>query len=524
MNSAPPLNRVRNLLKQFFPEITGIACLSLIWLLEPYRHFIFFKDYGIIWEAAYRISLGQIPFIDFSTPVGPGSFLIPAFFFELMGPSWHSLQIAQLSQCSILLLSGYFILKKTGVHGLNLSASILIFTLLYLIFLSHPWYNSTATLFLFISLAITLSKNPYAFFLAGIFSGFSFLTKQDTGIFNLVALSLITLFINREGSRHHSRAIDLVQSLAGMILIIFVFALCISFSSFNTWLLNSFTLALQRGNGWDELLKGAPILILGIVCFSQFLMTKKNFLLYTSIINFSAFIGFQTKALFFTNFYYTVFTYLTLIYFIKKGDRLLLIFVTALTLLSTFAPIISLINLGQTTFSGAPEPYSLKQTMVTKPVIISPTGMKILDGVWAPPETFKAIEEIRRISREMQSKSGAQPSILNISELTPIYGETGVIPPTNIPLWFDPKLTISPSDALYIKQELNSSKFNIVILQSTFGGMNAGFYGPILELLKNNKDYISLSEDGYYSPSSSLSACQAKKACVDHNLFIFTRK
>lgn len=524
MNSAPPLNRVRNLLRQFFPEITGIACLSLIWLLEPYRHFIFFKDYGIIWEAAYRMHLGQLPFVDFSTPVGPGSFLIPALFFELMGPSWHTLKIAQMSQSSILLLSGYFILKKTGANGVNLSVSMLIFTSLYLIFLSHPWYNSTATLFFFISLAITLSKNPYAFFLAGIFSGFSFLTKQDTGIFNLIVLSLIALFVNREGLRHLSRAIDLIQSLAGMILVIFGFALFISFSSFNTWLLNSFTLALQRGNGWDELLKGAPILILGIICFSQFLMTKKNFLLYASIINSSAFIGFQTKALFFTNFYYTLFTYLTLIYFIKKGDRLLLIFVTALTLLSTFAPIISLFNLGQTTFSGAPEPYSLKQTMVTKPVIISPTNMKILDGVWAPPETFKAIEEIRRISGEIQSKSGAQPSILNISELTPIYGETGVIPPTNIPLWFDPKLTISPSDALYIKQELNSSKFDIVILQSTFGGMNAGFYRPILELLKNNKDYISLSEDGYYSPSSSLSACQTKKECVDHNLFIFTRK
>lgn len=162
--------------------------------------------------------------------------------------------------------------------------------------------------------------------------------------------------------------------------------------------------------------------------------------------------------------------------------------------------------------------------MVTKPVITSPTNMKILDGVWAPPETFKAIEEIVRISDAMQSKSGVLPSVLNISELTPIYGETGLTPLTKIPLWFDPKLTISPSDTLYIQQEIKNNKFDIVIIQSTFGGMNAGFYRTILEILRNNKDYVSLLVDGYYSPSSSLSSCPSKKECVDHNLFIFTRK
>lgn len=524
MNSAPPLNRAHNLLRQATPAITGIACISLIWLLESYRHFIFFKDYGIIWEAAYRIYLGQIPFIDFSSPVGPGAFLIPALFFELLGPSWHSLQIAQLSQNSILLLSAYLMLKKTGLNGLNISISMLIFTLLYLIFLSHPWYNSTATLFFFVSLTVTFSKNRYAFFLAGIFSGFSFLTKQDAGVFNLIALVLIAIFINREVLRHHSKAIDLIQSFAGAILVIFGFAFLISFASFNAWLFNSFALALQRGNGWNELLKGSPILILGIICCSQFLVTKKNFLLYASIINFSSFIGLQTKALFFTNFYYTLFTYLTLIYFIKKGDKLLLNFVIVLTLLSTFSPIISLVNLGQTTFLGAPEPFSFKQAIVTKPVKTSPSNMKILEGVWAPPETFEAIEEIHRISTAMQNKSGVQTSILNISELTPIYGEIGATPPTKISLWFDPKLTISSSDSFYIQQELNNSKFDIVILQSTFGGMNAGFYGPILELLKNSKNYIPLSEDGYSSPSSCLSSCLSKKECLDHNLFVFIRK
>jgi len=510
-------------LKKNLPVTTGLICLLLIWSLTSLRHFVYFKDYGIIWEAAYRIYLGQTPFIDFSTPVGPGSFLIPALFFKIFGPTWHSLQLSQLFQSSILLLCGYYILKKTGVKERALSISIIFFTLLYLIFLSHPWYNSTATLFFFISLAIILTQKRYSFFIAGIFSGFSFLTKQDVGIINLFAICIISILMYQDIKKISYRLLNIIIFLFGMLFVISSFANFIGLPRFSEWLLMSLKLSLQRGNGLEDLFKGMPLLILGLICLKYFFEDKKKLLLYASILYFAAFISVQTKALFFTNFFYTLFSFPIVTYFIHTRNKLISVSVTILISFSLFSPLVSLINLATTLSMDMPEPYSFKHDMVTKYVIKAPPNIKIIDNMWAPPDTFKAIKEIQQIFKEKYKESGSPPSILNLSEITPIYGELGVSPPKNFPLWFDPKLTISDAEANQIKKQIKESRFDIIIFQSTFGGFDTEFYGPIFDLLTNTKDYKRLSEDGYFSPSSSLSSCKNKKDCINHNFFIFLK-
>ena len=47
----------------------------------PYRINLF-----LAWEGAYRVSIGQIPYKDFGSPVGYGFWLLPALFFKLFGP------------------------------------------------------------------------------------------------------------------------------------------------------------------------------------------------------------------------------------------------------------------------------------------------------------------------------------------------------------------------------------------------------------------------------------------------------
>lgn len=528
MISAPPLIRVKNLFRKFFPEITGIGCFSLIWVLEPYRHFIFFKDYGIIWEAAYRMYLGQIPFLDFSTPVGPGSFLIPALFFKAIGPSWHSLQIAQLAQSSILLLTGYFILKKTGVSRLSLGASILVFTSLYLIFLSHPWYNSTATLFFFISLAITLTKNRSAFFVAGIFSGISFLTKQDIGILNLISLCMIVIFSDREVFVYRSKVINITQCLSGMLLVIFGFILIIGIPNFNEWLERSLILSLHRNNDWKDLISGLPILILGALCLKQFISKKEIFFLYAAICYFSAFVGIQTKALFFTNYFYALFLYPTFSFFAKKNLGLTICLVVPTILLSVINPIASLKNLTQTTLLGAPEPLRFKSSLVTKTVVPAPPDIKSLNNVLAPPETFEAISIIKGISEKYRER-GLKPSMLNISEITPIYYEANIPPPKNISLWFDPKLRIPKHEEELIHQRIGSTEFDIIVFQTTYANQSSNgyiqyqFYDKLLKLIQENKGYHQILEDGFYSPDSSIHGCSSKRSCFNHMLFLFVR-
>src|SRR4051812_19126077 len=75
--------------KQLFGIEILIACLFCFIPLtfnNPYRINIFLS-----WEGAYRLSLGQMPFRDFSLPMGYGYWVIPAVFFKIFGPYFASL-------------------------------------------------------------------------------------------------------------------------------------------------------------------------------------------------------------------------------------------------------------------------------------------------------------------------------------------------------------------------------------------------------------------------------------------------
>jgi hypothetical protein len=50
-----------------------VLAISYIFVLLFFsqRNFLLFRDYSILWEAAFRVSVGQIPYTDFGSPVGP---------------------------------------------------------------------------------------------------------------------------------------------------------------------------------------------------------------------------------------------------------------------------------------------------------------------------------------------------------------------------------------------------------------------------------------------------------------------
>src|SRR5690554_4193101 len=74
-------------------EISLIIILSFFPLFFdlPYRDNIYLS-----WEGAYRLYLGQIPYVDFGLPMGFGFWVIPAFFFKLFGPHLFTLIKAQV--------------------------------------------------------------------------------------------------------------------------------------------------------------------------------------------------------------------------------------------------------------------------------------------------------------------------------------------------------------------------------------------------------------------------------------------
>ena len=76
------------------------------------RRFIYFRDYSIIWDGAYRITQGLSPYTDFGIPLGPVSFYLPAIFFYLFGATWLNLQLSQLVINIALIITAWKLLNE----------------------------------------------------------------------------------------------------------------------------------------------------------------------------------------------------------------------------------------------------------------------------------------------------------------------------------------------------------------------------------------------------------------------------
>jgi len=168
-----------------------LPCVPLFIHL-PYRVNIFLS-----WEGAYRMSKGQLPFRDFGTPLGGVYWIIPALFFKLFGPQLFTLVKAQVFINIVAGFSFRSILRSLSVNkGIRL-ASVILFGLSYSFFNFWPWYNHSVIVFELVALAFLLQylcpdavdeavgrrgKRRWLWLAgAGLFTVFSFLTKQDGG-------------------------------------------------------------------------------------------------------------------------------------------------------------------------------------------------------------------------------------------------------------------------------------------------------------------------------------------------------
>jgi len=185
-----------------YTEVLVIVIVAIIPLFAtfPYRINIFLS-----WEGAYRMYQGQVPYRDFGMPVGYMYWVIPALFFKLFGPQLFTLIKAQ---AFINILSGLAfrsIFKSLGVQPGVRFAAVLVFCLTYTFSNYWPWYNNTVIVYEFIGLAFLMKylftetgRWKYAYLAgAGIFTFFSFFTKQDGGglaiLINLALLGYVAL-------------------------------------------------------------------------------------------------------------------------------------------------------------------------------------------------------------------------------------------------------------------------------------------------------------------------------------------
>ena len=158
---------------------------------NPYRINIFLS-----WEGAYRMYLGQMPFRDFSMPMGYGYWVIPAFFFKIFGPYFYTLIKAQVLVNLISVITFRSILNILGVRPVVILLSVVVYCFSYVSFNFWPWYNNMVIAFELVAIYFTLVaiftpggwKMWVSLVLAGFFAFFAIWIKQDAGGLGLLII------------------------------------------------------------------------------------------------------------------------------------------------------------------------------------------------------------------------------------------------------------------------------------------------------------------------------------------------
>lgn len=514
-----------------------ILAYSLVNLFFFERNFLLFRDYSILWEGAYRVSLGQMPFTDFGTPVGPVSFLIPALFFKLFSPSWYVMQLSQMFENFILLLLAYQLLKRLQLTKTNINIAIACFAFFYLVFLSHPWYNSGAFLFFLASMVCLLGVGYWSYIAAGIFAGLCFLAKQDYGIMNL-CLGSFVLFVTRPNAKTPFREISFhfralldrrhwVLTLGPITVFLLAFSLpilllmyLVDIDQFLYWFnYGQPPHKIRKLYIWNFVDHG-NLLIPACIAFYLSCRTRRIDLLFAGIFFICSFVVSSTSGLDYTAFFFFLFLPL-LLQAIQNRAIIAKSWVSIALIIATLTCLIFpakyFYRLVQTAILNKAEPYSFRHVYVTRPVKAFPESMPYFKNVMGSLDSIVLIEQLQRI---FKNRSGPPLTMLNISELTPLYAELGSEPPLHYPLWYHTKISLFPREIQVIDQDIDDAKFDIVVLQNAHGQAN---FENFLARLQKNTQYESLRERGFVSPTTSTGDTCYEGYCPNH-IYVYVRK
>ena len=172
-------------------------------------------DLSYILENAYRMSLGQVPYRDFPFPYAPLTFLIQAALIRLTGRVFfhHVVYCAVINFLSTLLT--WRVLRRVLLNTNGRDSLAVVLTLpvtvlgVYTVF-PHPFYDCDCTFIILLCLLLLLrfmqqSTSIIENFCLGIFLVLPLFTKQNTGLFFIVAtISCLVLLFSIDVYRRHN--------------------------------------------------------------------------------------------------------------------------------------------------------------------------------------------------------------------------------------------------------------------------------------------------------------------------------
>jgi len=453
-----------------------------------------------------------------------------------MGPNWDVFLLSQqfINACQLVLL--YALLDRVGTHALIKRIALIVFSTLYLLHLTHPWYNSTAFLLMLAASYCALGAGRVSASIAGLLAGLTILAKQDFGLITLIMGALfVSLTIFRSGKERIISNIsslkdkNLIRALVEKLVLFFTCAFVIVFACILLTDRENFLYWFNYGQAPHSVnvlsYKGFRLLYFALGCWLFFIALALNNLrlLISSIFILAASITRQTSGLSFTHYYFVAFIPIAIYEIlrlnipIKKLSSLLIIILCASIMLQ---PAINFYYAFESIIFGKIEPPPNNHLNKSMRLTAFPNDFLAFSShTYAPRETIEAILELKLIaSKRTRAKTGKNLRVLNITELTPIYAELGALPPKDLPLWFHNGISLFSLEKEKLKNILSSDEFDIVLLQGTDG--DGSTVKNFLSIISINHSYTMVRKI-HDSPFNSTSTCEIN---CQGDIFIFMKR
>ncbi len=485
--------------------------IGLVILFSYMRQDLFFCDYAIIWDAAYRMSEGQVIYKDFYTPTGPVSFFLPYLSFKIFGYSYTALKIAQVVISISILFAYKFLLDAVADNSRIKSVNYWIFLLLFVLPLGFPWYNTTALMFSLWAAVLVVKGQSYLNVIgAGFLLALSILSKQDYGLMGLV-VCLGLVWAKEFQFRFKTIAYNFQRDLwKSLILITASIAPIALYALVSQDFAQYFNFGSQYDGTASRLRNlfgtGTSYVFFTSILIGLYVYYKQPTLLValSILLLVSASVVRATSGLSHISATFYVGGLITIVYFLWKSvnNRKLLLLISLLVIPLTlfimvkpvrnFASLVSVSlthkNVLNFNFSRINE-KSLSNYFSSQ---VSPMYLNH-DSVIFSKLAKEKIDEI---------KKNKVPVFLNASELTFLNHYVGIDAPKGMPLWFHENITFGKSDYSVLEKKLDHLSLDIVILD-----VSQDF---LLRYLNKN-GYIELSTGKYLSP-------------LNRNLLLYVKK
>lgn len=469
-----------------------------------HRHF-YFRDYSILWEGAYRIYVGQVPYMDFGLPIGPASISLAAVFFKIFGSDFEVLKLAsiilQISSLGLFLA----ILRNFQFHVASIWIGMVFFVVIHAIQAKYLWYNNCALIFEIIALwAFSVLRMrpwrslPQSFviplaLLCSMATFATFLSKQDYGI---IACSLMGfLFVLEFRSKEHR--LILAIFMATMAILALGFALAFANSPLGYWFnlgqahqarrLEGLTLAhfFSEPKGLVAATFLACMSCAVALFFKKFDRDKLAVAIITIGLAVQCAVTNRTSGLAFLSGYYG-FVFIGPLIFecFSRFDSLLvrctgfLLALVALFMSNTQQSIAVKDIRNYFEAEGVSDFFGRRigsaSGNVPDPLIRGvDAGFPEFGRQYLFEHSWKALARLRDASKAMSAreqdgrKEGERCQVLNLTELTPLARTLDYKPCLKMPLWYHPGISLFEREQALIESLVRDKEPAIILVQKT---------------------------------------------------------